>query len=74
MIKKAAICALLIITLSGCSGFLNRVKPYEREVLAKDRMLAVPIGTNAEFSEHVYSIREGSQGGLDTFQGGCGCK
>lgn len=65
---------LLCSALSSCSESLVRVKPYEREHFAEDKMFFVPAEKRSDFEEHVHSIREGSVGGTAGFQGGCGCR
>jgi hypothetical protein len=63
-----------IIVLPACSERLVRVKPYERESFAQEKMLYDPMEERTSYHEHIYSIREASQGGSSSFQGGCGCK
>lgn len=75
MKRSVAFLALfLCFALSSCSGSLVRVKPYEREHFAEDKMFFVPAAKRSDFEEHVHSIREGSVGGTVGFQGGCGCR
>ena len=64
---------LLGVLFSGCE-VLTPVAPYEKEILAKQSMLATPLGEEAAFEGHVFGIREGTVGAEAGFQGGCGCK
>ncbi|MEO5359762.1 MAG: DUF4266 domain-containing protein [Nitrospirota bacterium] len=65
---------IVLIALAACSEHLIAVKPYEREYLASDKMLFNPMEAASEFETHVFLIREASQGGNSSFQGGCGCR
>lgn len=65
---------LLSLLATACSNKLNIVKPYEKEAFSKDKMLLIPMPLKSEYEEHIFSIREASQGGGSSFQGGCGCK
>jgi hypothetical protein len=65
---------LLITVLYGCAESLVRVQPYEMEYFAQEKMQFVPLDSRAEFSEHIFSTREASEGGASGFQGGCGCR
>lgn len=58
-------------SLSGCSSL--GVKPWEREVLARDDMQldANPLDTSLD--DHIYFSKEGSSGGRGFGGGGCGC-
>jgi len=66
--------AAVVGMLSACSDALVRVKPFEREYFAQEKMLFSPMAAGSEFEEHIFSVREGSQGGAVSFQGGCGCR
>ncbi len=62
------------VLFSGCSEHLVRVKPYEKEYFAQDKMKLNPLDERAEQENHVFLIREASAGGDSAFQGGCGCR
>ena len=66
-LMAAVICA----ALSGCSSL--GVKPWEREVLARDDMQldANPLDTSLD--DHIYFSKEGTSGGRGFGGGGCGC-
>ncbi len=74
MKKLLLILSIGCLTLTACSGKLVRVKPYEREAFARDRMLFTPMEARTFYHEHIFSIREASQGGSSSFQGGCACR
>ena len=63
--------ALACAVLSGCSSL--GVKPWEREVLARDDMQldANPLDTSLD--DHIYFSKEGTSGGRGFGGGGCGC-
>ncbi len=68
---------LLVIMLSlllftGCAS-MERVQPWEREVLASPIMQLEPDALEASMDEHIFSTREGSAGGYGAAGGGCGC-
>ena len=70
---KRRVSALLaaICSLTGCSSI--GVKPWERDVLAKDRMQVVSDPLDASIDEHIYFSKEASSGGQGFGGGGCGC-
>lgn len=63
--------ALSLVVLGGCA--LERVQPWERDVLARKAMQldAYPIDTYLD--EHIYSSKETARGGQGIGGGGCGC-
>ena len=65
---------LSLIGFAGCAEKLVKVQPYEMEYFAQDKMLFMPLDSRTLFEMHIFSIREGSAGGLSGFQGGCGCR
>ena len=54
---------------TGCA----RVKPYEREYLAKPIMAMQDDPDEATLDLHMLESREGSSGGYGSAGGGCGC-
>lgn len=62
----ASLCALA----AGCVH--PTVKPWQREHLAK-RAMSFDDGLEARFRQHLFSSREGADGGYGTVGGGCGC-
>jgi len=65
-IAAAAVAAALA---GGCA----RVKPYEREHLARRSMTADRAPGEARFEQHARGSREGADGGTGEAGGGCGC-
>lgn len=62
---------LLALALAGCQ--LAEVKPWERDVLARDAMQSVPDPVEEYFDGHIHASREGAFGGKGIGGGGCGC-
>lgn len=61
------LCTLL---LTACSHL--GVKPWEKDLLAKEEMLGVPA-FEQKCDDHIYFSKEGSSGGASFGGGGCGC-
>lgn len=66
MIRGALVVSL---ALAGCV----RVRPHEREHLAHPAMRATVWPATARADQHVFSIREGTEGATAEGGGGCGC-
>lgn len=62
---------LPIFCLSACS--LERVKPWERDLLAEQKMQLTPDPIESALDEHIYFSKEASSGGAGVGGGGCGC-
>ena len=60
---------LLAVAATGCA----RVKPYERELLAKPTMTFQPDPHEDVLDNHMLEAREGAAGGYGSAGGGCGC-
>ena len=61
-------------TLLGLSGCANvGVKPWQRDLLAKDEMQLNTHPQVTAFHEHVYFSKEAASGGRTFDGGGCGC-
>lgn len=56
---------------SGCSSL--GVKPWERDLLAREDMLMDADALDLAFDEHIYFSKEASSGGQGFAGGGCGC-
>ena len=63
------VAALAATLASGCV----RVKPYERELLAKPTMTFQPDPHEDVLDNHMLEAREGAAGGYGSAGGGCGC-
>ena len=61
------VCVLLV----GCS--LPGVKPWERDILAQDKMQLDPYPVDSYLDDHIYYSKESSTGGAGIGGGGCGC-
>lgn len=68
-VRPLLLLAVLLSSLGGCA----RVKPWERELLAKPKMALDADPEAAILEQHVYQYREGSAGGYGGSGGGCGC-
>ncbi|MAA70874.1 MAG: hypothetical protein CL679_03990 [Bermanella sp.] len=68
------IISLLILgtlNLSGCSSL--GVKPWERDILAREDMALENAPMDSAFDDHIYFSKEASSGGKGFGGGGCGC-
>jgi len=52
---------------------LERVKPWERDLLAEKKMQLDPHPLESGLDEHIYFSKEASSGGAGVGGGGCGC-
>jgi len=57
--------------LSACS--IEKVKPWERDLLAKPSMQLISDEVENALDEHIYFSKEASTGGSAIGGGGCGC-
>ena len=71
MIRKFILMVLTCATLAGCSSL--GVKPWEREVLARDDMQLDSNPLDTSLDDHIYFSKEGTSGGRGFGGGGCGC-
>ena len=62
---------VLAIVLGGCAGM--NVKPWDRDLLAKEAMKFTPSPIEGAADDHIYFSKEGSAGGAGVGGGGCGC-
>lgn len=71
---KTRLCSLILCTLIGASGCSSLgVKPWERNLLAREDMLMDADALDIAFDEHIYFSKEASSGGQGFSGGGCGC-
>jgi len=68
---KPVILLVLIISLSACA--IESVKPWERELLAEQKMQLTPDAVEAYLDDHIYFSKEAASGGSGIGGGGCGC-
>jgi hypothetical protein len=57
--------------ISGCSSL--GVKPWQRDVLAREEMRLDANPLDAAIDDHMYFSKEASSGGRSFAGGGCGC-
>ena len=65
--------ALLLGMTSLALGACSNVKPWEREVLARDDMQLDANAIDTSLDDHIYFSKEGTSGGRGFGGGGCGC-
>ncbi len=70
-IKKVALVILGMSLISACGNL--GVKPWERDVLARDDMALESAAMDSAFDDHIYFSKEASSGGKGFGGGGCGC-
>ena len=70
--RLSLLCAMLgVVLISGC-GSLG-VKPWQRDVLAREEMRLDSDPLDAAIDDHLYFSKEASSGGRSFAGGGCGC-
>jgi Domain of unknown function (DUF4266) len=66
------ICLLTCTVIeSGCSSL--GIKPWQRDVLAREDMQLGADPLDAAIDDHMYFSKEASSGGRSFAGGGCGC-
>jgi hypothetical protein len=73
LMRRAVLLALTLAlsVLGGCA--LERVQPWERDVLARKSMQLDAHPLDTYLDEHIYSSKETARGGQGVGGGGCGC-
>ena len=76
--RSVAPALALAAALGGCSIVgdvteIEPVRPWEREVLARDDMQLITDPMDESVDEHIYFSREAARGGGRVRGGGCGC-
>jgi hypothetical protein len=69
--KQALLILIAGTSLAGCANL--GVKPWEREVLARDDMQLDAQPLDTAIDDHIYFSKEGTSGGRGFGGGGCGC-
>ena len=69
LLRAFALCGASALALAGCAS----VKPWDRDLLAKQAMQLNPYPNILAANEHIYFSKEGSSGGRTFDGGGCGC-
>ena len=70
-VKNLALISLIALLSTGC--IFQEVKPWERDILAQDRMKLDPSPVETGLDEHIYFSKEAASGGQGVGGGGCGC-
>lgn len=71
VVKGLCFTILLSFLSSGC--VVQPVKPWERDILAQDKMKMIPHPVETGLEEHIYFSKEAASGGQGVGGGGCGC-
>lgn len=73
MNRRVSVLTAILITagVSGCSSL--GVKPWQRDVLAREEMQPDSDPLDAAIDDHLYFSKEASSGGRSFAGGGCGC-
>jgi hypothetical protein len=61
----------LLLSLAACS--METLKPWDRDLMAEQKMQLVPDPVENLLDEHIYFSKEASFGGQGVGGGGCGC-
>jgi hypothetical protein len=64
-------CIAGAVVASGCGSI--GVKPWQRDVLARDEMQLDSDPLDKAIDDHMYFSKEASSGGRSYAGGGCGC-
>lgn len=68
-VKHAVLILLFTLVSTSCAS----VKPWERDILAQDKMKLDPSPVETALDEHIYFSKEAASGGRGVGGGGCGC-
>ena len=71
MLWKYLLLSTTLIALHGCA--FEKVQPWERDLLAQDKMQLVPDPLDNFYDEHINFSKEAASGGQGVGGGGCGC-
>ena len=61
----------VVLASAGCSSI--DVKPWDRDLLARQSMQLDAAPLDSGFDDHIYFSKEASSGGRGFGGGGCGC-
>lgn len=65
--------SLILLTMLITACAIEKVNPWDRDLLAKESMQLEPFPVDASLDEHIYFSKEASSGGASVGGGGCGC-
>ncbi len=71
MFVRLLLVAGAMFGLAACT--LEPVQPWDRDLLAEDKMQLVPDPVENFLDEHIYFSKEAASGGQGIGGGGCGC-
>ncbi len=71
MWKVLVLMGAALTALSGCA--FEKVQPWDRDLLAQDKMQLVPFPLDNFYDEHINFSKEAASGGQGVGGGGCGC-
>ena len=72
LVRLSTACLIVVTaTVSGCGSI--GVKPWQRDVLAREEMQLDSDPLDAAIDDHMYFSKEASSGGRSFAGGGCGC-
>ena len=71
MISRLGLASVILTAIAGCSSI--GVKPWQRDVLARQEMLLGANPLDSAIDDHLYFSKEASSGGRSFGGGGCGC-
>lgn len=72
LVRLSSVCLIVATAIvSGCSSL--GVKPWQRDVLAREEMRLDSDPLDAAIDDHMYFSKEASSGGRSFAGGGCGC-
>lgn len=65
----------MVVGMCGAAGgcVVTPVRPWERNLLAEQKMQLVPSPVDNLVDEHTFFSKEGASGGQGVGGGGCGC-
>jgi hypothetical protein len=72
-LRVARLALALFATVLAAACASTRVKPWDRDLLAKPEMHFEPCPMISAIDRHVYFSKEAATGGADIGGGGCGC-
>lgn len=70
-VYKVVCIVFFALVATGC--VFQAVKPWERDILAQDKMQLDSHPIETALDEHIYFSKEAASGGQGVGGGGCGC-
>lgn len=72
--RRLIMLAMVAQLLLGCSHLKpEKVKPWQRGIMAREDMSLVTNPAQEGLDEHIYFSKEAASGGSGVGGGGCGC-